>query len=208
MKKMITSALAILLLTGAVQAQAQSAEKAGDRKHQGHRKDMAQQLNLTEDQKARFKTIREEERKELEEVKNNGSLTQDQAKARRREIHEKYREQMKAILTDEQKAEMEKGRKKGKGKDLGQWKNKKQDLPKDLNLTADQQSRMTAISAEFKTKMEAIRNNNSLSNSQKKEQFQALATEHRNQVKSILTPEQQQKMQSLRKENRGRRTAR
>jgi hypothetical protein len=48
--------------------------------------------------------------------------------------------------------------------------------------------------------MEVVRNNSSLTQEQKRTQFQELSKAQQEQMKSVLTKEQIEKMQSLRKE--------
>ena len=77
-----------------------------------------------------------------------------------------------------------------------EWKH---DGKEKLDLTADQQEKMKAMRAEFKTQAKAIKDNSALTEDQKKEQLQALHVKNRQQVKAILTPEQQQKVAEQRK---------
>ena len=66
---------------------------------------MAKELNLTEQQKASLKSIHEAERNEMKNLKT-GSLTADEQKAKRQELHKKYSEQAQAVFTPEQKEQM------------------------------------------------------------------------------------------------------
>ena len=202
MKKILTSVLALMLVAGAVQAQ--DKQEGGKRHHRGGREMVAKQLNLTEDQKTKFKSINEAERKEMQAIKSTGSLTQDQAKAQRKQLHEKYKAQRESILTADQKAKLATLKKEGKQKGMGDRKMKMEKLGKELNITEAQKSKLTAIQSDFKTKREAIKNNNSLTQEQKKEQFKSLAKEHKEQAKAVLTQEQIQKMQELRKDHKRR----
>lgn len=69
-------------------------------------------------------------------------------------------------------------------------------MQQELNLSADQQAKMTKLNTEFKAKSESIRSNTALSQEQKKEQFKSAAQQHRDQVKSILTKEQIEKLEA------------
>ena len=68
-----------------------------------------------------------------------------------------------------------------------------------LNLTADQKQQMKAMNTEFRAKAEDIKNNKTLTDAQKKEQLRTLRTERAAKQKSLLTPEQQQKVAQLKK---------
>jgi Spy/CpxP family protein refolding chaperone len=78
MKKIISAALALTLLIGT--AQAQNTEK-GDRRHKGDRKEMSfQKLNLTADQKEKLQSLREAQRREMQDLRTNNNATQEQRK--------------------------------------------------------------------------------------------------------------------------------
>lgn len=213
MKKIITSALVLALTIGAAQAQTGSSEKGKDHKKE-HKMHRADGLNLSEDQKAQLKTLHEQEKKEMEALKENKAATKEQ----RKELHEKYRQQMQAILTPAQKEQMEKmkeerkasGRKGHfkKGQDVGRKGNFKRgaDFQKELGLTQDQKDRMARIRTDFKGRFEALRNDNSLSKEQKRTKMQELMKAQQAEMKTVLTKEQIEKMESFRKERSARNT--
>jgi len=62
----------------------------------------AQKLNLTTDQKAEFKSIRENAKQQTESIKNDSSLTAAQKRAKLKELHKSTREQMMSKLTPDQ----------------------------------------------------------------------------------------------------------
>jgi Spy/CpxP family protein refolding chaperone len=205
------------------------------KEHRGHQGDHKgggfEKLNLSADQKAKMQSLKEEFKKESEALKaQENTLTAAQMKEKRKALHEKHQAQMQAILTKEQKdqvaqmktehkgaAHARKGEKsrfdssargnrdgfrgqKGAGGERGA------EFAKELNLTADQKTRMQQIRTDFRSKMEAVRNNSALTQEQKRTQFQALSKAQQEQMKSILTKEQIEKMQSLRKERPARNT--
>ncbi len=189
MKKIILSAL-ILSLAFAVQAQ------DGDRHHKGrrHHGQSMQNLNLTEDQKAKFKSANESFRKQMEELKKNENITVKDQKAKMADIRKDHRSKIQGILTTEQKAQMEKNRAEGKQKREEGMKARGEKMKEKLNLTADQQAKMEANRASMKAEMKAIRENKSLDDAAKKEKMKELMKGQREKMKSILTEEQLQKM--------------
>ncbi len=220
MKRILTSALLIILSIGASQAQTTSKEK-----HKGHKQEhkMAyDKLNLTADQQARMKQVNEAFKKQSEELRKQDNLTVAEMKKRREALQKEHKTQAEAILTADQKAQIAKARSEGKqGDKMGnrefkgnrdtltragrpmQDRNAKRNgatLEKELNLTADQQAKMKEIRKEYKAKIEAIKTDNALSQDQKKTKMQELMKQQQEQVKMILTKEQIEKMQSLRKE--------
>jgi periplasmic protein CpxP/Spy len=81
----------------AQQEQAQGTEKRHDKGA------FMANLNLTDDQKAQIKQIRESAHSQLDAVKNDSSLSADQKQAKTREIRRNSHEQMEKVLTPEQR---------------------------------------------------------------------------------------------------------
>ncbi|HEV7331759.1 MAG TPA: hypothetical protein VGN63_12040 [Flavisolibacter sp.] len=202
MKKILSTALAIVLFVGA--SQAQTTEDKG-RDHRGEKKEQAfQNLNLTADQKAKLQSLREAQRKEMQDLRKSGNVTPEQRKA----LQEKYRTQYQSILTPAQQEELkknratlkergQKGQKGERGNRGGNFGQQAAFFKKELNLTADQETKLKSIFQEFQTKSKDIRANNNLSQEQKRTQFQSLAQQYMTQGKAVLTPEQVKKFEEL-----------
>jgi len=221
MKKIFTGIFAFMLFAGA--AQAQETGKHGKGKHGGGHEMVAKELGLTDDQKAKLKSIHEAERAEMETLKSS-TLADDQKKAKRMEIHQKYRSQRDAVLTADQKAKMEKfksehkgkGTRVGKeGKDAGRIqkadradRTEKGAAIQSLNLTEDQKSKMARLREEFKSQHEALRNDKSLNEEQRREKMKSLRDQQQDKMKSILTQEQVQKLKEGKKDRKSKQTAR
>jgi hypothetical protein len=69
-----------------------------------------------------------------------------------------------------------------------------------LNLSADQESRMSNAIQAFRTGAKAVKENTKLSADQKKAQFDKLVAERNAQLKAILTPEQLAKLAEAQKQ--------
>jgi Spy/CpxP family protein refolding chaperone len=229
MKKLLTSALVMVLAVGVVQAQNTSADKTkGQRKEQkdgrkGDKEDhnkMYDRLNLTADQKARLQTLREDYKRQSEELRKNTSLSAEQKQARRKELQEQYKTQTSDILTPAQREQAEKmksewkskEKKKGKlgksgnGVTQGKGFDRGAAFQQDLNLTQEQQARVQQIRNDYKSKFEALRADKSLTQEQKRVKMQELMKAQHAQVKTVLTKEQIEKMEASRKERFGRNT--
>ena len=203
MKKILTSFLALTLFIGASQAQDKGAMHRGKGKKAGQEM-MMKDLNLTEAQKTQMKQLRESQHAELKAVNDNGSLTQTQAREQRKAIQEKYKTQMHSILTPEQKAKMDAKKKMHSQKTTYNREGNLMKAASELNLTADQKTKLSGIHANFKTQSEAIKNNSALTKEQKKEQHHALVTAHKNQAKEVLTDEQEMKAEEMLKNHKAR----
>lgn len=76
--------------------------------------EMSKQLNLTDDQKAKLKPILQDETQQMQAAHNDTSLSQDQKRAKAKEIREAHTSQINEVLTPDQQKKWEEMRKKGK----------------------------------------------------------------------------------------------
>ena len=210
MKRILSTALAIVLFVGASQAQ----EKPRHNKHGGK---FATELNLSAEQKAKLQSLRDAQKNEMKAL--NGKATKEERKA----IHEKYKAQYDAILTPAQREEMNKKKeewkakaKDGKGKGYGKkggeaggrgsFGQQAAFFKKELNLSADQETKLKGIFQEFQTKSKDIHSNNSLSQEQKRTQTQSLAKQYMEQGKAVLNADQLQKLNEMKDKRKGKRS--
>jgi Spy/CpxP family protein refolding chaperone len=75
---------------------------------------------------------------------------------------------------------------------------KAQAIAQQLNLTPQQKDKILPILADEVPKVNAIKNNNSLSSTQKMQQVRAIHQQTDPQMKAILSPEQYQKLKQIR----------
>jgi len=75
---------------------------------------------------------------------------------------------------------------------------KAQAIAQELNLTPQEKEKILPILAAEVPKMNAIKNDNSLSRVQKMEQVRAIHQQTDPQMKAILSPEQYQKLKQIR----------
>jgi periplasmic protein CpxP/Spy len=77
---------------------------------------------------------------------------------------------------------------------------KAQAIAQQLNLTPQQKAKILPILVDEGPKVQAIKNNNSLSRMQKMQQVKAIHQQTDPQMKAILTPEQYQKLRTIRQQ--------
>ncbi len=65
--------------------------------------ELAQKLNLTDDQKAQFQKIRQSSMQQAKAIRSNSSLTDEQRKQKMLDLHKQSHQQMFGILTSDQK---------------------------------------------------------------------------------------------------------
>src|SRR2546430_4452195 len=75
----------------------------------------AQKLNLTPDQQAEIKSIRENMKQQAQAIKNDSSLTADQKKAKFKDLHKSTNELMMAKLNPDQQAKFKEMQKERRG---------------------------------------------------------------------------------------------
>jgi Spy/CpxP family protein refolding chaperone len=152
----------------------------------------------------------------MDDLKKQDQLTVAEMKQRRQALQDEHKSQIKAILTPAQKdqlAKMQADRKainkegKGRPNKKGQAFGKKgDDFQKELNLTEEQQEKVSKIRSDYRTKMQNLRSDNSITQDQKKAKMQELMKQQQEELRSVLTKEQFEKMKSIRQEQRARNT--
>jgi Spy/CpxP family protein refolding chaperone len=203
MKRIIVSVLAIALTVTAVQAQ-----EIPERKHDGvHRQDGRKKhrgkemtdLNLSEDQKARFKALNQEHHKQMAELKKQDNITVKESRERMEAFAKTHHAKVQAFLTPEQKTQIEKKKAERKAKMGEMGKHRGERMKKELNLTDEQSAKLDASRKKMAEKMQSIRNDKSLSEEQVNEKSKELRKQQQESLKSILTEEQLKKMKEGRK---------
>lgn len=103
---MLASVIAAGLMTGlTLQAQEASTNKpAGGPGMRGrpNMEQVAKDLNLTEDQKTKMKTVMEEQQTKMKALRDDTSLSQEDRRAKSKEIRDATQAKIKEILTAEQ----------------------------------------------------------------------------------------------------------
>lgn len=163
-------------------------------------------LGLTADQKSKMKSIHESARDQMKALRTDQSLTPEQRHEKARSIRDAARRQVMSVLTPPQQ-DLMKNRMERRGKAFGRRGSNRglgEGLGRDrvhevLGLSAEQRSQITGIHETTRNQVSAIRNDSTLSNEQKIEKIRSLRQGTRQQVSTILTPEQQQKIREHRR---------
>ncbi len=229
MKKKIIVFLAALL--GAFAMPSLQAQQIPQRQNEGvnkmnsknSQKAVLKDLNLTATQKAEMKVLQEEGRSQMQAIQNDKNLSQQDKKAKLEALREAQTVKRNAILTPEQKAKIEsqmKERQANAGKNGQRIQQGRQGInsqgrrrmsPQNtqsknwdaLNLTATQKAEMKVLQEEGRSQMQAIQNDKSLSQQDKKAKLEALREAQTVKRNTILTPEQQAKWNANRQTMRG-----
>ncbi|TDH25531.1 hypothetical protein EXU57_12545 [Segetibacter sp. 3557_3] len=204
MKKVFLSLMAMTVMGFSAMAQTDKGlakkEKTELKGHRGKHQEMAgkfKELNLTAAQQQEMKSLNEDYKKKMLELKNNDAITVKEQRERREALAKEHRANVEKLLTAEQKAKLTEA-KPHKGGKAHKVKGGRKDLAgSELNLSADQQVKMKTLNESMRTRARSIQQDQALTKEQKKTQLQTLRSQHKQEVSGILTSEQKEKMESL-----------
>src|SRR5512147_1433635 len=124
----ISIALLSMFLAAAMAAQTEAApsdnataapQKTMPRHHGGFER-MAQQLNLTDQQKTQIQSFKQAERQQAQSIKQDTALTPEQKRDKFRELRASTHQQVLGVLTPEQQQQMEQLRSRHAGMGRGE----------------------------------------------------------------------------------------
>ena len=157
-------------------------------------------LNLTDAQKEQLKSEKEAFHKKMEAHKKNENITVKEWKAKRESLVKEHKANVEKVFTPEQKAKLENLKNEGQAKHEGMMKERAEKMKVHLGLTDEQSAKLEKSRKEMGDKLRAIRENKSLTEEQKREQMRELGKKQKEEMKSILTKEQLEKMREGRKQ--------
>ncbi len=203
MKKIWMAAASLLLMAGSLEAQKNNdtatAIKSGgihQRQKGKHTEKGMRNVSLTDAQKTAAKSLKENFQKQSAALKNDKNISAEELKTRTAALKKEQHEKMQSLLTADQQKQMAVNRQKQRD---GQQNGNRDKFMKKLDLTTDQQSRLQESRTAMQSKMKAIKEDKSLTEVQKKEQVKNISRQQKENLKSILTPEQLEKMKAGRK---------
>lgn len=160
---------------------------------------MAQQLNLTDQQKTQIQGIFQTQRQQAQAIRQDTSLTPEQKQDKLKALRSSTHQQVQGVLTPEQQQQMKQFREQHQGMRKGMGPGKGQGGPgmAALNLTDQQKTQMQSIMQTQRQQMQSIRQDSSLTAEQRQQKMQELRQSTHQQMMGILTPEQQQQWQSM-----------
>ena len=202
MKKILLSLFAFAAITLSASAQQNGGKMMKGNKCQ-HAKNnkhmMMKDLNLSDAQQQQMKANRDAFKKQLQELNKNENITVKEQRDRKEALKKEQKAKMMALLTPEQKAKMEQLKKDKKAQQDLKFAQKMEKMKTHLGLSDDQFAKIKAEKAANRAKMQAIKDNEKLSRTEKKEQLTALKEQNKESIKKYLTPEQIKKMEEMKK---------
>ena len=176
------------------------AQKESIREQRSYRdKMMAEKIKLSDEQKQKARTLNEDYRKKMDELRKKDDILVKDWKNQMTELNKKHREDMSALLSQEQKAQIEKMKVERKKIAEINGNARMEKMKIHLDLSNDQMEKMKKQRGETLEKMKSIRENKSLDMMKKREEMKTLMQERNENMKSILNEEQMKKMKEIRK---------
>lgn len=146
---------------------------------------MLQRLDLTPDQKTQVRNLLQTQRQKVQSIRQDAALSPEQKQDQIKEIRQSTHRQVLGILSPEQQAR------------LKQFQERRRGLAA-LNLTPDQRAKIRPIQQQMHQDVMAVRQDASLTPQQKQGKIRDIRQNAMLQMKSVLTPEQQQQFEQMR----------
>jgi Spy/CpxP family protein refolding chaperone len=159
-------------------------------------------LDLSDEQKTKLKSINQDLRKQAEELRKQDNLTANELREKREALHKDHLAQLQSILTPDQKAQMQKDKEARNAKMKGLGQKRQERMKKELKLTDEQSAKMTENRMATIEKIKAIRENGALKDEEKRDQVKEIMKQQKETTKSILTKEQLKKLKESRKHDK------
>lgn len=197
--KMFKYTLVGLMLMGSAATFAQ--ERADQRADK-----LKKELNLSDEQAEDIRKMKESHMITVKKIKADQSITEEVKKAQLKQLKENHRTKVRGVLTPEQVVQLdalEAQKKEARKKTPGERAEAKTErMRTDLNLTEDQVERVRILNLKVENKIQAIRDDASMSKEKKREFIKGNKEDHKRVMESILTPEQLETYEALQAERK------
>jgi DNA polymerase/3'-5' exonuclease PolX len=159
---------------------------------------LAERLSLTEQQKSTVQSYLEDQRSQMQVLRNDTALTREQRAQRAREITQQTRDKVQSILTVEQRQRAEDLRDQARQRFQERASEQFDRTARLLDLTPEQKDQMQSYLEGQRTQLQTLRDNTALTQEQRRQQARAIGEQTRSNIRSLLNPPQQQKLDDLR----------
>jgi Spy/CpxP family protein refolding chaperone len=172
----------------------------GERGERGRR----DHIRYTPEQRKQVMAINSEYRQKSEELFNKDNTTLKEYKAGLIALQKEKKSRLEALLTPQQKDQVAARRKRMSENAQVMGAVRMERLRIRLNLSDDQVARIRSGEANLHAQVKAIHENDNLLPQQKREQMKDLVAKRKDVIKSVLTPEQQSKLEEMSRHRSGR----
>jgi periplasmic protein CpxP/Spy len=156
-------------------------------------------LNLTDEQRTKLKSMNEDLRKQMEDLRKQDNLTVKEYREKMETLRKTRESQFQSILTPEQQTQMQKDRdaRNARTKEFG--KRREQKMKEELNLTDQQVAKMSESRKATMKQIETIKADKSLTDNQRRDKIKEAMKSQKESTRRLLTDEQLKKLKESRK---------
>jgi Spy/CpxP family protein refolding chaperone len=166
---------------------------------------LVKMLELSSDQQKQMKQIREEEKKKMQQLEQQQDITVKAYNDKKTVIRKERKAKRDAVLTPEQKQKIASLKDIQKKKKELMMATRQFRMKAQLNLTEGQSNQLNQLQEKNRAAMDKIKNDSNLNDQQKKLQMQQLKESAKASRDKIFTPEQLEKIKSMKTKQGGRR---
>ena len=211
-KRFACISFSLLLFVAISQAQKTNTNTSPDsihnnmRKHFGERmqrmhRNIQHQLNLTYEQQKRLKSLHEDYAKKLADLAKDNDMTMGEYRKKRAALQQEQKEQMQNVFTPEQKNKLAELKQKAQDKMQQAREARLQKMKQQLNLTDEQVASIKSKQEDLHTQMKNVFSDNTLLPDEKKEKLRSLMDQQKENFNSVLTQDQLDKLQDMKRNN-------
>lgn len=206
--KKILAGLAVIM-AAAFSVNAQQADKPQKQEHHQHFRHhgggmMAKKLNFSDAQKQQLKDINSSFHQKMSELKKHDEITVKEYHVQMNALQQEHKSQLQAVLTPAQKDQLAKMKQERTEKAKTHALARAEKMKTKLGLTDAQAGQLKEMRSGTMAKIKTIREDNTLNRDQKRDQIKSLVIQQKDQLKTILTPEQLQQLEQMKGQHRRR----
>ena len=201
MKKLVVLTLALSTILFTANAQHKREQKMGGKKQ--HHAQLAKQLNLSDEQKKQAQANKVALKQKMKELNKNESITVKERRDRKDALRKEQKAKMQALLTPEQKTKMAELKATKMAKREEKFAKGLEKMKSKINLSDAQVMQLKSQRERIKANTKEIKDNESLSRTQRKEQLMALKAEAKTQKSNIFTADQIKQLDEIKKNKMG-----
>lgn len=203
MKKTMIMLLPILLAISSIAQPPQGAGPQGKRGQAMQEKGAGMKaLNLTAEQQKQMKELQTKFREQMKALETNESISVKEQRDRREKMMKQHRSDIDKVLTTEQRKQV--ADRKASAERMAILKSEMQleKVGAKMNLSSDQITKLQAEREKTMTQMKAIRNNENLDRTARQKQMETLKKQHEENLAKVLNKEQLEKFKDVQQKNR------
>jgi Spy/CpxP family protein refolding chaperone len=201
MKKLVVLTLALSTILFTANAQHKREQKMGGKKQ--HHAQLAKQLNLNDEQKKQAQANKVALKQKMKELNKNESITVKEQRDRKDALRKEQKAKMQALLTPEQKTKMAELKATKMAKKEEKFAKALEKIKSKINLSDAQVMQLKSQRERIKANAKEIKDNESLSRTQRQEQLMALKAEAKIQKSNIFTADQIKQLDEMKKNKMG-----